>query len=77
MKQKTITLIWKGLLLYITMFITMVFMAGIDSLSNKGLLTGIIIIAILFYACKKAKYTNRELDIISGNALISKLLKSN
>lgn len=75
MKQKTLTLIWKGILLYITMFITMIFIAGVDSLSEKGLLVGVVIIAALFYACKKAKYTDKELDIISGNALIRKWSK--
>ena len=72
MKQETLTLIWKGILLYITMFITMIFIAGIDSLSNKGLLIGIIIVVALIYTCKKAKYTNAELDIILGNTLLRK-----
>lgn len=72
MSQKTIKLICKGILLYITMIITMIFVAGIDSLSNKGLLTGIIIVAALIYVCKKVKYTNAELDIISGNTLLRK-----
>ena len=72
MSQKTIKLICKGILLYITMIITMIFVAGIDSLSNKGLLTGIIIVVALIYACKKVKYTNAELDIISGNTLLRK-----
>lgn len=77
MKKETITLIWKGILLYITMFITMIFIAGVDSLSNKGLIVWLIVIAILFYACKKAKYTDKELDIISGNTLINKLSERN
>ena len=72
MSQKTIKLICKGILLYITMIVTMIFVAGIDSLSNKGLLTGIIIVVALIYTCKKAKYTNAELDIISGNTLLRK-----
>lgn len=72
MKQETIVLIWKGALLYITMFVTMIFIAGVDSLSNKGLLIGVVIVAILFYAVKKAKYTEKELDIISGNKLLRK-----
>lgn len=77
MKQETITLIWKGILLYITIFITMIFIAGVDSLSNKGLIAWLIVITILFYACKKAKYTDKELDIISGNTLINKLSERN
>lgn len=77
MKQETVTLIWKGILLYITMFVTMIFIAGVDSLSEKGLLVGIAIVGTLFYACKKAKYTDKEIDIISGNALIDKLSKRN
>lgn len=77
MKQETITLIWKGILLYITIFITMIFIAGVDSLSDKGLFVGIAIVATLFYACKKAKYTDKELDIISGNTLINKLSERN
>lgn len=76
MTQETITLIWKGILLYITMIITMIFMAGVDSLSDEGLIAWIAVIAILFYTCKKAKYTDKELDIISGNALINKLSKA-
>lgn len=72
MTQETIKLICKGILLYITMIVTMIFMAGVDSLSNKGLLIGMVIIVGLFYACKKAKYTDAELDIILGNALLRK-----
>lgn len=59
------------------MIVTMIFIAGVDSLSDKGLFVGIAIVATLFYACKKAKYTDKELDIISGNALINKLSKRN
>lgn len=72
MKQETITLIWKGILLYITMIVTMIFVAGVDSLSETGLLIGIALVATLIYACKKAKYTDAELDIILGNVLIRK-----
>ena len=72
MSQETIKLICKGILLYITMIVTVIFVAGIDSLSNKGLLIGIIIVVALIYTCKKAKYTNAELDIILGNALLRK-----
>lgn len=72
MTQETITLIWKGILLYITMIVSMIFIAGVDSLSDTGLLIGVVTVAILIYACKKAKYTNAELDIILGNALLRK-----
>lgn len=77
MTEEKKKLICKAILLYITMIITMIFMAGIDSLSNEGLIAWIVVIAILFYACKKAKYTDKELDIISGNTLINKLSKRN
>ncbi len=72
MKKETITLIWKGILLYITMIVTMIFIAGVDSLSEKGLLIGMLICGALFYACKKAKYTDQELDILSGNTFFKK-----
>lgn len=77
MTEEKKKLICKAILLYITMIITMIFMAGIDSLSNEGLIAWIVVIAILFYACKKAKYTDKELDIISGNTLIDKLSERN
>lgn len=76
MTEEKKKLICKAILFYITMIITMIFMAGVDSLSDEGLIAWIVIIAILFYACKKAKYTDKELDIISGNALINKLSKA-
>lgn len=77
MTEEKKKLICKAILLYITMIITMIFMAGVDSLSNEGLIAWIVVIAILFYACKKAKYTDKELDIISGNTLINKLSERN
>lgn len=77
MTEEKKKLICKTIPLYITMIITMIFMAGIDSLSNESLIVWIVVMAILFYACKKAKYTDKELDIISGNTLINKLSERN
>ena len=55
--MKTIKPILKGILLYTTMIIILIFVASVDSLSNVGLLTGIAIVVALIYACKKAKVT--------------------
>lgn len=72
MSKRTITLVWKGLLLYITMIVTILFMGGVDSLSEKGLFIGIAIVASLIYACKRAKYSEEELTILSGERLFKK-----
>lgn len=55
--MKAIKSILKGILLYTTMIITLVFVASVDSLSNTSLLLGVTIVVALIYACKKAKVT--------------------
>lgn len=55
--MKAIKPILKGILLYATMIITMIFVASVDSLSNTSLLLGIAIVVALIYVCKKAKVT--------------------
>lgn len=69
MSKRTFTLMWKGILLYTTMIVTMLFIGGVDSLSEKGLLIGIALVAALIFACKKANFSARELVILSGEKI--------
>lgn len=48
-------LIYKKIFLYITIFISLIFIASIDSLSNTGLTIGTLIILALLYMCRKLK----------------------
>lgn len=52
--QKRTKQVFKGILLHTTMIALMLFIAGIDSLYDKGyLFPSIMVIAALLYACFK------------------------
>jgi hypothetical protein len=72
MKQLNIKLILKSILFYITMFSYILFIMSVDDLSLKSLFLCILGLALLTYICHKVKFSNIELDIISGNSLFKK-----
>lgn len=72
MSKRTFKLICKGILLYITIIAVILFISSVDSLSESNLFIGMAIIISLIYACKKAKYSAREITILSGNKIFKK-----
>ena len=71
--MNTIKLILKGILLYTTIIVVILYVCGVDSIYNNCYFfpaTGIV--ALLIYICYKT-ITNEELDILSGVNLFGKL----
>ena len=71
--MKTIKLILKGILLYTTIIVAMLYICGMDSIYDNGyflLATGIM--ALLIYICYKT-ITEEEANILSGNKLFGGL----
>ena len=68
--------ILKGILLWTTVFTTILFVIGIDSIVDRGLgvtLTWIAICIVLYYLCR-ATLSLRELYALSGYKLFYKLM---
>lgn len=71
--MKTIKLILKGILLYTTMILAMLYICGVDSIYDNGyFLPATGIVALLIYICYKA-ITGEEANILSGNKLFGGL----
>lgn len=71
--MKTIKLILKGILLYITIIAAMLYVCGVDSIyDNDYFLPATGIVALLIYICYKT-ITEEEADILSGNKLFGGL----
>lgn len=71
--MKTIKLILKGILLYTTMILAMLYVCGVDSIYDNGyFLPATGIVALLIYICYKT-ITEEEADILSGNKLFGGL----
>lgn len=71
--MNTIKLLLKGILLYTTMILAMLYICGVDSIYDNGYFfpaTGIV--ALLIYICYKT-ITEEEADILSGNKLFGGL----
>lgn len=71
--MNTIKLILKGILLYTTMILAMLYICGVDSIYDNGYFlpaTGIVV--LLIYICYKT-ITEEEADILSGNKLFGGL----
>lgn len=65
--QERTILVLKGILLYITMIASMLFVGGVDSLYDNGyFFYSIIIVAGLIYACYKV-IDKEEFDILTLN----------
>lgn len=72
--MKVIKTIIKGLLLWITGFAVMLFLSGVDSIVDQGILIPwLIVCAILCYLCYKF-ISEEELEILSGYRWLNKWL---
>lgn len=71
--MKTIKLILKGILLYTTMILAMLYICGVDGIYDNGyFLPATGIVALLIYICYKI-ITEKEANILSGNKLFGGL----
>ena len=71
--MNTIKLILKGILLYTTIIVVILYVCGVDNIYDNGYFfpaTGIV--ALLIYICYKT-ITEEEADILSGNKLFGGL----
>ena len=63
--MRTFKLIIKGMLLYITILVTLIFMMGIDSIYDQGyFFHGLILVAALIFVCYKV-INKKELEILT------------
>ena len=63
--MKTIKMILKGMLLYITTLVTMIFMMGVDSIYDQGyFFYGIMLVAALIFVCYKT-INKEELEVLT------------
>ena len=71
--MKTFKLIIKGVLLYVTIFVTLLYMMGIDSIYDNGyFFHGLILVLILIGVCYKT-INKEELEILTLNRYFSLL----
>lgn len=67
--MNTIKLILKGILLYATIILAMMYICGVDSIyDNSYFFPATGIVALLIYICYKT-ITEEEANILSGNKL--------
>ena len=63
--MKTFKLIIKGMLLYITILVTLIYMMGIDNIYDNGyFLHGLILVLILIGVCYKT-INKEEIEILT------------
>lgn len=71
--MKTFKLIIKGVLLYVTTLVTLLYMMGIDSIYDNGyFIHGLILVAILIGVCYKT-ISKEELEILTFNKYLNHL----
>ncbi len=71
--MKTFKLIIKGVLLYITILVTLLYMMGIDSIYDNGyFFHGLILVLILIGVCYKT-INKEELEILTLNKYFNHL----
>ena len=71
--MKTFKLIIKGVLLYVTTLVTLLYMMGIDSVYDNGyFFHGLILVAILIGVCYKT-IDKEELGILTFNKYLNHL----
>lgn len=71
--MKTFKLIIKGVLLYVTILVTLLYMMGIDSIYDNGyFFHGLILVLILIGMCYKT-INKEELEILTLNRYFSLL----
>lgn len=74
--MKIIKIILKGILLYVTTTMILLFVSGVDSIYDAGyFIPGILVCAVLCYLCYKF-ISERELEILSGFKWLDKKLGS-
>jgi hypothetical protein len=63
--MKKIEMIFKGMLLYMTILVTMIFMMGVDSIYDQGyFFYGIMLVAALVFVCYKT-INKEELEVLT------------
>lgn len=63
--MKMIKMIFKGMLFYITILVTMIFLMGVDSICDQGyLFYGIMLVAALVFVCYKT-INREELEVLT------------
>lgn len=63
--MKKIEMIFKGMLLYMTTLVTMIFMMGVDSIYDQGyFFYGIMLVATLVFVCYKT-INKEELEVLT------------
>lgn len=63
--MKKIEMIFKGILLYMTILVTMIFMMGVDGIYDQGyFFYGIMLVAALVFVCYKT-INKEELEILT------------
>ena len=71
--MRTFKLIIKGVLLYVTIIVTLLYMMGIDSIYDNGyFFHGLILVLILIGVCYKT-INKEELEILTLNRYFSLL----
>lgn len=71
--MKTIKMIFKGMLLYITILVTMIFIMGVDSIYDQGyFFYGIMLVAALVFVCYKT-INKEELEVLTFNKYLNDL----
>ena len=71
--MKTFKLIIKGVLLYVTTLVTLLYMIGIDSIYDNGyFFHGLILVLILVGVCYKT-INKEELEILTFNKFLNHL----
>ena len=72
-RMKTIKMIFKGMLSYITILVTMIFIMGVDSIYDQGyFFYGIMLVAALVFVCYKT-INKEELEVLTFNKYLNDL----
>lgn len=72
--MKTFKLICKGVLLYVTTFVAMLWLCGIDSIVEQGyFISWTSVMVLLIYVCYKT-ILKEELDILTFNKYLNKIM---
>jgi uncharacterized membrane protein YiaA len=73
--MRTISLILKACLLYGTTFITILFVAGIDSICDKGYFFQTLIVVIVMIFCCYKLISEKEFEVLSLYKWFNKVIK--
>lgn len=74
--MKRTKMILKGMLLWVTALVVMLFMSGVDSITDQGyLVPWLVVCAVLCYLCYKF-ISEKELEVLSGYKWFNKKLGS-